>query len=1264
MEGAEDRREDLGAWVDLSQPGATTLFPPSRAADQDEASSPSPFSSLAGARSVPSSSLSPFSPGAFSNEGDAEEAKKGEAQRQQGQGGFPSGHSEGAQKAQLAEDVWGVAEGEKLRVRTSNCQRSSSKAAGAFEDGPRFPGCQTETEGFSAPQFQPGAKPSPETSHGPNRPHMPRMRSEEIGKVSHLSSASRGSGNTGKSVENQRLPSFASQVSLPGCTAGQAAVTSRAPPSLQVASRSLSVPDTFPSSSPSLSFSSTSSFSSSFSPATFSSSDLFSNSLPSSSSPGISKSMTLPAPDTRSRQALPGLAHASSDPKCFDFDFTYTRSGFHRRVLASPHPPISSRLQHPGSTANRSSPAAPGYVSLSSYPQSVRSSLSRDPASLARCSTQSCPQPPGPSDPHRQLSYAAFFDQATPKKPEPNKRSDSSRHPDSCRVYDSNKHYDPNKQSDSSKRSDSGKLHDSLKAMGSERNQAGFLPGDVASSSSAPVGAVGSQRLSRHREGDEAIDDRESFRSNESVAKQRTLKRVTSASSDGADEEVKQPAQYGDLQVLVDIDDTIRSSGGVTFLSVSLGGIDTQYERGTFYPGCFQFLFELSCHGLRPSQRPLSLGVLTARIPQVPITADSVLNQKLRETALRRGIRGWGIDCKNKVLYSTLNEWIFPSEKGKRKFENLLLLHSKLSTTHPNIKYVWIGDTGEMDRHAGEMMARQMPHTLKAVFLHYVGDYGRNSKMPQDYFVNGVPTVFFRTYIRAARRAVDLGLLDKKGLARTMVQAVADLDAMQNTPSVSTKWRDIIFDIRNAEALVPLKGATLPPLVRTREIVHRRITEIKGALEKFRAKKGASSGKAQAAIGDRKPAELPKSASFSSSAALACSSLKSCGSSSSSASLLEARHRGEERVPESLITRAALHQREEERRESSKRGETKPGEEGFEVLAPAATQRTSEAGTGLAAEALRRRQEERSLSSSELSHSSSVPSAASVSLPAASVSPQEASWVEVRFDPATGRFPVREAAERQRGGSWRTGKDRDSFSSEPFYKTLLHASQASGDAGSDGDSRGVSEDLGSAAQGREREAEDPWWSETLETKAGGETVKTAAEKSARDSSHADDIELLDLAPQGEESTRQADEGPEKGNSHSDEKRHKEEGNGHGEEDEKRHNKGESGRATEEGKTSDSREAPDAAAALLSGVCTPVEREAALPTGTAPSLFSFEDSEGLKLDQRERSREQTPDARQKPNKGREKETFLEEWKAPPKRERSHEQTKTEPADLLS
>lgn len=65
-----------------------------------------------------------------------------------------------------------------------------------------------------------------------------------------------------------------------------------------------------------------------------------------------------------------------------------------------------------------------------------------------------------------------------------------------------------------------------------------------------------------------------------------------------------------------------------------------------------------------------------------------------------------------------------------------------------DVRYVWIGDTGEMDRHAGELMARQMPDKIKAIFLHYVGDHGRNSakQLPEDYYVNGVPIIFFRYF--------------------------------------------------------------------------------------------------------------------------------------------------------------------------------------------------------------------------------------------------------------------------------------------------------------------------------------------------------------------------------------------------------------------------------------------------------------------------------------------------------------------------------------
>ena len=65
--------------------------------------------------------------------------------------------------------------------------------------------------------------------------------------------------------------------------------------------------------------------------------------------------------------------------------------------------------------------------------------------------------------------------------------------------------------------------------------------------------------------------------------------------------------------MITDIDDTVKSSGGLRLLGVALGGIDTQYRRGQYYPGAFQFAFELSRFGVPEGREPQRIAVLTAR---------------------------------------------------------------------------------------------------------------------------------------------------------------------------------------------------------------------------------------------------------------------------------------------------------------------------------------------------------------------------------------------------------------------------------------------------------------------------------------------------------------------------------------------------------------------------------------------------------------------------------------------------------------------------
>ena len=58
----------------------------------------------------------------------------------------------------------------------------------------------------------------------------------------------------------------------------------------------------------------------------------------------------------------------------------------------------------------------------------------------------------------------------------------------------------------------------------------------------------------------------------------------------------------GLTQVVTDIDDTVKSSGGVTLAGIPLGGVDTSFARNSFYPGVFQFGLELASHTAKAKQ--------------------------------------------------------------------------------------------------------------------------------------------------------------------------------------------------------------------------------------------------------------------------------------------------------------------------------------------------------------------------------------------------------------------------------------------------------------------------------------------------------------------------------------------------------------------------------------------------------------------------------------------------------------------------------------
>lgn len=273
-------------------------------------------------------------------------------------------------------------------------------------------------------------------------------------------------------------------------------------------------------------------------------------------------------------------------------------------------------------------------------------------------------------------------------------------------------------------------------------------------------------------------------------------------------------------RVVTDIDDTVKSSGGVNIFGVNLGGIDTQFKRGEFYPGVFQFALELSKGvNLRKGILPEKVAVLTARAREFKFALALKPKDKLcsafREAGQKDGLSNWGI---GPVYYGSVAEWVFQERKGLRKFvnfEKMLKEDSMCSGGALPKKYILVGDTGEKDEDAGERIISKYPQSISAVFLHVVSNERDRAlvKLPQDRVLKGVPIYYFRTYVGAAQKAMQNNLITQDGLRRVINTARADLlkksggtgmasSVVKAAPKMwqqrSSQWAELEQDISSA----------------------------------------------------------------------------------------------------------------------------------------------------------------------------------------------------------------------------------------------------------------------------------------------------------------------------------------------------------------------------------------------------------------------------------------------------------------------------------
>ena len=263
------------------------------------------------------------------------------------------------------------------------------------------------------------------------------------------------------------------------------------------------------------------------------------------------------------------------------------------------------------------------------------------------------------------------------------------------------------------------------------------------------------------------------------------------------------------LQIVVDIDDTVKSSGNVRFGNIPLGGIDGQYERGAFYPGVFEFVAELA-RARSSSEEPEPVAVLTARAREfkfaLELNDEDKVVRGFRRVGRKMDWKKWGV-CPERVLYGSAHEWLFQDFKAWRKFLNFEILAASLGDLgdeRPQREYIFIGDTGEMDRQAGELILGRHPELVNTVFLHCVSENETGKCfVPVDYAVGSKGRVYhFRTYIGAALKAVKARILDREAFERIVKASFHDLDVrgVTNEHDPNNQRHDLNADLKLARA--------------------------------------------------------------------------------------------------------------------------------------------------------------------------------------------------------------------------------------------------------------------------------------------------------------------------------------------------------------------------------------------------------------------------------------------------------------------------------
>ncbi|CAK4655188.1 unnamed protein product [Aphanomyces euteiches] len=228
-------------------------------------------------------------------------------------------------------------------------------------------------------------------------------------------------------------------------------------------------------------------------------------------------------------------------------------------------------------------------------------------------------------------------------------------------------------------------------------------------------------------------------------------------------------------KVLSDVDDTLESSGGRW-----PAGMDRRYPRHAVYPGVMSFYRELDLGRNGPAKWDEGrLGNLTFLSARPHVYKDVSEKKSYAKFEKYNQIRG--MHCLPSMLAGSVSSGTAFVVKGDlepmavKKFENFCEYYS----IYPEYKHIFIGDNGQGDVRAAEMIAEKYgPTVLEAGYFHLVQPLEATHGYKDRETYRRLNIIFFDTYVGAAIQAYRLNQISKVGLQQVTEEASATFLAM------------------------------------------------------------------------------------------------------------------------------------------------------------------------------------------------------------------------------------------------------------------------------------------------------------------------------------------------------------------------------------------------------------------------------------------------------------------------------------------------------